>query len=139
MIAKYGKVIVGGVLGTLAMTAVGVFVAPMMGMPPMNPAEMLAMKMGGSSALGWMGHLMIGTVLALIYAKFALGKLPGPALMQGAIFSVAPWLMAQLVVMPMMGMGLFSGSMQLALGSLVGHLMYGVVMGGIVGSRPATG
>ena len=139
MIAKYGKVIVGGVLGTLAMTAVGVFVAPMMGMPPMNPAEMLAMKMGGSSVLGWTGHLMIGTVLALIYAKFALGRLPGSALMQGALFSMAPWLMAQLVVMPMMGMGLFSGSMQLAIGSLVGHLMYGVVMGGIVGTRPATG
>ena len=57
------------------------------------------------------------------------------ALVQGALFSVAPWLMAQLVVMPMMGMGLFSGSMQLALGSLVGHLMYGAVMGAVVGTR----
>lgn len=139
MAANYGKVIVGGVLGTLVMTAVGVYVAPMMGMPPMNPADMLAMKMGGSSALGWMGHLMIGIVLAFIYARLVLGRLPGPPVMQGALFSVAPWLMAQLAVMPMMGMGLFSGSMQLALGSLVGHLMYGAVMGGIVGNRPVTG
>ena len=139
MAANYGKAIVGGMIGTLVMTAVGVYVAPMMGMSPMNPADMLAMKMGGSLALGWMGHLMIGIVLALIYAKFVLGRLPGPAPMQGALFSVAPWLMAQLVVMPMMGMGLFSGSMQLAVGSLVGHLMYGAVMGGIIGTRPETG
>ena len=135
MNANLGKVVVGGVLGTLTMTAVGVYIAPMMGMPPMNPADMLAMKMGGSLILGWMGHMMIGIVLALIFAKFALGRLPGPALVQGALFSVVPWLMAQLVVMPMMGMGLFSGSMQLALGSLVGHLMYGAVMGAVVGTR----
>ena len=139
MSANYGRVIIGGVLGTLVMTAVGVYVAPMMGMPPMNPADMLAMKMGGSAALGWMGHLMIGIVLALIYAKFVLGRLPGPAPMQGALFSLAPWLMAQVVVMPMMGMGFFSGSMTPALGSLVGHLMYGLVMGGVVGTSHAAG
>jgi hypothetical protein len=33
----------------------------------------------------------------------------------------------------MMGMGLFSGSMIMAGGSLVGHLVYGVVLGAVVG------
>ena len=37
--------------------------------------------------------------------------------------------MAQLVVMPMMGMGLFGGSMLAAGGSLMGHLLFGVVLG----------
>lgn len=41
--------------------------------------------------------------------------------------------MAQLLVMPMMGMGLFSGSATLAMGSLVGHLVYGVVVGAVTG------
>lgn len=36
------RAIVGGVLGTLVMTMVGVYVAPMMGIPAMNPADMLA-------------------------------------------------------------------------------------------------
>lgn len=139
MASNLGKAVAGGVIGTLVMTAVGVYLAPMMGMPAMNPADMLAMKMGGSSALGWMGHLMIGIVLGLIYAKVALGRLPGPPFLQGALFALAPWLMAQLVVMPMMGMGLFSGSMQLALGSLLGHLIYGAVLGGVVGPRLAPG
>jgi hypothetical protein len=46
--------------------------------------------------------------------------------------------MAQIVVMPMMGMGLFSSSLTLAGGSLVGHLVYGGVLGAIVGGAPAS-
>ena len=131
---NYGRVITAGVIGTLAMTAVGVWIAPMMGMPAMNPADMLAGKMGGMAILGWVGHLMIGMILALIYAAVAESRLPGPPVARGAIFSLAPWLMAQLMVMPMMGMPLFSGSMTMAVGSLVGHLIYGAVVGGIIGN-----
>lgn len=127
------RVIGGGVIGTLVMTAVGLFVAPMMGMPAMNPADMLAGQMGGMVALGWMAHLMIGVVLAVIYWNVFLSRLPGPGAVRGAIFSLAPWLMAQLMVMPMMGMPLFSGSMQMAGGSLVGHIMFGAVLGAVVG------
>lgn len=126
------RTVAAGLLGALVMTAVGVSVAPMMGLPPMNPASMLGAKMG-SMVLGWMGHLMIGVVLAFIYTTLVLPRLPGPLIARGALFSVAPWLMAQLMVMPMMGMGLFSGSVALAGGSLVGHLMYGVVLGGVAG------
>lgn len=130
------RVIGAGLLATLVMTGVGLYAAPLMGIPAMNPADMLASKMGGITILGWMGHLMIGTVLALAYAKIFLGRLPGPAFTQGAIFSLIPWLMAQVMVMPMMGMPLFSGSMALAGGSLIGHLMYGTVLGGVAGGGP---
>jgi len=127
------RAIAGGVLGTLVMTMVGVYVAPMMGMPAMNPADMLADPMGGSAVLGWMGHLMIGIVLAILYVTLALTRLPGPAAIRGALYSLAPWLMAQVVVMPM-GMGLFSSSMVMAAGSLIGHLVYGAILGGVTGA-----
>ena len=131
------RIIGAGVLGTLVMTAVGLYAAPMMGIPAMNPADMLASKMGGVTVLGWMGHLMIGVVLALGYAKLFLRRLPGPPVARGALFSLIPWLMAQLLVMPMMGMPLFSGSVALAGGSLIGHLMYGAVLGGVAGNGAA--
>jgi uncharacterized membrane protein YagU involved in acid resistance len=134
---KIMRVIGAGVFATLVMTAVAVFVAPMMGMPPMNPAEMLAGQMGGMIALGWIGHLMIGVTLALIYATLVAPQLPGPPVERGMVFSLAPWLLAQLAVMPMMGMGVFSGSMQLAMGSLIGHLVYGAVLGSVVGAGAA--
>jgi uncharacterized membrane protein YagU involved in acid resistance len=131
------KVVGAGVAGTLVMTAVGLHAAPMMGMPAMNPADMLASRMGGVTLLGWAGHLMIGVVLAVGYAMFFLKRLPGPPAVRGAVFSLIPWLMAQLIVMPMMGMPLFSGSMAMAGGSLLGHLVYGAVVGGIVGEGSA--
>lgn len=133
---KIGRAIAAGIIGTLVMTAVGLWVAPLMGIPAMNPAQMLAGVMGGSLALGWAGHLMIGTILAIIYALVA-GWLPGAPAVRGALYGIAPFLLAQVVVIPMMGMPLFSGSAVMALGSLIGHLVYGAVVGGVYGAVPS--
>jgi uncharacterized membrane protein YagU involved in acid resistance len=126
------RAVAAGIVGTAVMTAVGVWAAPLMGMPPMNPAEMLAMQFGGMMALGWIMHFGIGIVLALIYA-FVAPRLPGPPALRGALYGLAPFLVAQIVVMPMMGMPVFSGSIAMAMGSLIGHLVYGGVVGAIYG------
>ena len=131
------RTIVAGVAGTAVMTAVGLWVAPMMGIPRMNPAAMLAGVMGGIAVLGWMAHFMIGTILAGVYALVA-PKLAGPPAVRGALYGIAPFLMAQIVVIPMMGMPLFSGSVVMAMGSLIGHLVYGAVVGQIYGPVSAS-
>lgn len=135
---NFPKVMAAGLVGTLAMTGVGLWGAPMMGMAPMNPAEMLAGQMGGNIMLGWAGHLMIGVVLAMIYVLVARPRLPGSPPVRGAIFSVLPWLVAQLAMMPMMGMPVFSGSMKIAMGSLIGHFVFGAVVGGMLGEDQHT-
>ena len=127
------KIMVAGVAGSLAFTAAGLYVGPLMGLPPGNPAAMLAAQMGGMAAVGWAGHLMIGVVLTVAYAKFAKGMLPGPLPVRGMVFSMAPWMMAMLMVMPMMGAPLFGGSAGMALSSLLGHVVFGAVIGVIVG------
>jgi len=129
---NWARAITGGIIGTLVMTAVGVWVAPMMGIPRMNPAEMLAGQMGGSLVLGWIGHLMVGTILAVIYAVVA-PAIPGAPWLRGALYGLAPFLVAQIVVMPMMGMPFFSGSVSMAMGSLIGHLIYGAIVGAVYG------
>lgn len=131
-----GRAILAGLAGTAAMTML-MLAAPMMGMPPMNIGEMLGSMMGGVVALGWAAHLMIGVVLAVVYAAVFARRLPGPGPVRGALYGVAPWLMAQLVVMPMMGAGLFSGSAMVAAGSLMGHLVYGAVLGAVYGHAAA--
>lgn len=130
---NWSRAALAGLVATGTMTAVGLWMAPLMGIPAMNPAAMLAGAMGGSVDLGWIGHLMIGIILALSYAVVA-PRLPGAPAVRGAIYGLAPWLMAQLVVIPMMGMPLFSGSAALAIGSLIGHLVYGAVVGAIYGA-----
>jgi uncharacterized membrane protein YagU involved in acid resistance len=127
-----GRAFVAGVIGTAAMTAVGLWVGPLMGLPPMNPAVMLAGAMGGSMVLGWLGHFMIGITLAMGYGLFG-GSLPGPGWIRGAVYGLAPFLLAQIAVMPMMGMPFFSGFGLMAVGSLVGHLVYGGLVGAVYG------
>lgn len=126
-----------GLVGTTAMTGLMVM-APAMGLPPMNIGEMLGSMMGGITALGWAAHFMIGTAFAVGYAAALVGRLPGPPVVRGMLFALAPWLMAQVVVMPMMGAGFFSGSLLAAMGSLMGHLVFGAVIGAIYGTGAAT-
>ena len=138
MDVNFGRAVVAGILGTVVMTVVGLYAAPMMGMPPMNPAEMLAGAMGGNMILGWGGHFMIGIMFAVVYAAVAASAIPGPPPVRGAIFGLAPWLLVQVAVMPMMGMSFFSGSVSMAMGSLLGHIMYGGVVGAVYG-EPSPG
>ncbi|MDP8205221.1 MAG: hypothetical protein P9L92_01050 [Candidatus Electryonea clarkiae] len=122
--------VIAGIAGTILMTLM-MMVAPMMGMPKMNVAGMLSGFMHVPLIMGWIAHFMIGTILGVGFAvAFAnRGKLPG--WLKGMLYGLIPWLMAQIVVMPMMGAPLFSGSLVMAMGSLMGHLLYGGVVGAV--------
>lgn len=130
------KSIVAGVLGTLAMTVFAAL-APLMGMPEMNVPKMLSGTMGLPVFFGWIAHFMVGIILALSYALVFYNWFKGSGIIKGMKFSLIPWLMAQIIVMPMMAMingmsfsaGMFSGSLLMAAGSLLGHLVYGIVIG----------
>ncbi len=122
----------GGIIATAVMTLV-MLMAPFMGMPKMPIGNMLADFMHIPVALGWVAHFMIGTILAGIYVIVFQERLPGNDIVKGAVYSLLPFLMAQAAVMPMMGAGLFSSatsaSLLMVMGSLVGHLVYGGVLG----------
>ena len=83
---NWGRAIVGGLVGALVMSAVGMFINPLLGLPVGNPAKMLAGAMGGSLVLGWLAHLMIGVVLALIYV-FVAPKIAGPPAVRRSVIS----------------------------------------------------
>ena len=137
------QAMLGGLAGTMVMTAMMYLVAPMMGVH-MDIAAMLGSMLGGSWAAGMMMHVVNGVVVfPAIYALVLAAVLPGSPVVKGLTWGVALWLMAQLVVMPMMGGGLFSsamGGMMAAGGSLIGHLLYGAALGLVAGpsALPAT-
>ncbi len=134
---NWTRIIFGGLVATTVMTVL-MLMAPAMGLPPMNVGAMLGSVMGGSLFLGWMAHFVIGTMLAIIYATLFAARLPGPGFLRGAPYGLAPWIVAQLVIMPMMGAGVFGGSFGAGFGSLMGHLVYGAVLGGIYGTSEAS-
>ena len=130
------KAIMAGIAGTIIMTLF-TYMGTVMNLKMDIPA-MLSTMFGGNLMIGWIMHFMIGIVLAVNYGLIFYSKLNiNPTWLRGAIFGIAPWLMAQVFVMPMMEMmngmsfssGLFSGSVMMAMGSFVGHLIYGAVIG----------
>jgi uncharacterized membrane protein YagU involved in acid resistance len=130
----FPRAIAGGFAGTLAMTTLMYEVAPMMGLH-MDIAAMLGSVLGGSWTAGLVTHFVNGSFIFPAIFTFALyRRLPGSPVVKGAVWGAVVWLVAQVIVMPMMGAGLFSaniGGMMAAAGSLAGHLLYGGVLGAI--------
>jgi len=140
MSVNFGRAALGGFVGTLVMTGMMYMVAPMMGLH-MDIAAMLGSMLGGSWAAGMVLHFVNGTLIfPAVYAYTLAGWLPGSPAIKGTIWGIALWVIAQAVVMPMMGAGLFSsamGGMMAAMGSFVGHLLYGSLLGAIAGAPEA--
>jgi len=137
----WGRAMLAGILGTGVMTVLLFLAATALpDLPKLDPAAMLASAMGDNATLGWIAHFMIGVVLAAVYALGFAAPLPGPMWARGAVFGLLPFFAAQLVVIPLMGGGFFSANMPQAGAaitlSLLGHLIYGAVVGGVYGTPP---
>ncbi len=136
MRSKAGKLILAGFIATIVITVMMYFIAPMMGRN-MDIAQMLGSKMGSSWNLGMFVHFVLGSVIfSLIYGYFLYKILPGQPWIKGICFGIILWLLAQVIVMPMMGAGFFSvdmGGMKAVILSLIAHIAYGATLGGIAG------
>lgn len=139
------SVLIAGVVATVAMTLF-TYMAPLMGFE-MDIPKMLATTMGEPIIVGWIAHFMIGEILAISFGAIFLKKTNKSAnLKSGTLFSLIPWFAAQVMAMPMMSImtggsyisGFFSGSMMVAMASLVGHLIYGAILGSIYKPRSIT-
>jgi hypothetical protein len=124
-----------GVIGTGAITALWQ-VEPAIGLPRIAVGHILSTFMAVSVAHlnvgiagGWIVHLLVGIILALIYASMFAERLPGSAIGRGAIYGVIVFVVSQLVFMPLVGGGFFSrGDLELLAGSLLGNVAYGIVV-----------
>jgi uncharacterized membrane protein YagU involved in acid resistance len=127
---------VAGLVATAAVTALWL-VEPVIGLPRLAVGSMLSSFLAVATAylpiwpvVGWAIHLAVGVGLALIYARWAADRLPGIPIVRGMIFGLGVFLFAQVTFMPLVGAGLFSrGDWPLLLGSLVGHCVYGGLIG----------
>jgi uncharacterized membrane protein YagU involved in acid resistance len=123
--------LLGGLMGTPAMTALIFVIAPMIGMK-MDIVEMLSETFGGWR-MGMLVHILNGAIifpLAFVFLFYRL--IPGPPATKGVAFGVVLWLASQLIVMPIMGAGLFSahvGGLRAVVVLLFGNVLYGWLLG----------
>lgn len=134
MSTKLQSSIIGGIVATIAMTIV-IFVAPMMGMPKMNPPKMLAVTMGMPVAVGWIMHFIIGIIFALGYGYLFLPKAQkiGSKIAKGAIYGVIIFVFG-LIMNQIMGaifpnMPAPKGDMVMVIiAKLMVHVVFGIVV-----------
>ncbi|MCF6268548.1 MAG: hypothetical protein L3J41_02425 [Melioribacteraceae bacterium] len=134
--AHLSKAILAGIIGTIGMTLF-MMMGNLMGIE-MNVPKMLASMFGGNLIVGWGMHFMVGIILALSYVYYFVNviKINNP-FFRGAVYGILPWIVAQVMVMPMMSImngmsyfdGFFSGSLLMASASLMVHLFFGLIVG----------
>jgi uncharacterized membrane protein YagU involved in acid resistance len=124
--------------------------APLMGMPKMDIVGMLGSMFtkDGNTALGWMMHLMMGIIFALMYAVLWSLHIGAATLVFGALFGIGHWLIAGLIMggVPMVHAGVKAGTVQAPgvymmnnggimafMGGLIGHVVYGLVVALVYG------
>jgi hypothetical protein len=84
--------IISGIVGTIGISIV-MAVAPMMGMSKMDIVGLLSTLFGKPNrVLGWMMHMMMGVVFALIYAFLWSLGIGSPNWLFGLIFGAVHWL-----------------------------------------------
>ena len=135
------KALLGGFAGTVAMTMMMKFVAPLMLGQPMDVAHLLAEFLGAPWMLGMLIHFALGSlVFPVAYVFVLFTYLPGPPTLKGVLWGIVLWVPAMVVTMPMLGQGFFmSQTLGLpgAIAAFMAHLIYGGVFGTIAG-RMAT-
>jgi hypothetical protein len=132
--------LIGGVIGTVAMTFMAYFIAPKMLGHPMDIARMVAGWLGVGWNIGMSIHLINGIVVfPLVYVFLIAPNLSGPPWLKGLLWGIALWLGLEVVMLPMTGSGLFGneGGPKSVMAALIAHLIYGVVLGATIGTTPA--
>jgi len=130
-----GAGIVGGIVFGMMMS--------MMSAPTPDGGSMPMMGMVGkivgspTMVAGWLYHLFNSAVIGAIFGWLLGGRVTsyGSGVVWGALYGVGWWVLGGLILMPVaLGMPPFAqfsmpGMLMVAMGSLIGHLIYGVITG----------
>ena len=137
--------IISGITATLVMTMM-MALAPKMGFPKMDIVGLLSTMFSKKSnlLLGWMMHLMMGVIFALVYAFLWSQGIGSATWVNGLLFGAVHWLVVGVIMLmiPMLHAGIRSGEvkapgmymsangggMMAFIGGLMGHMVFGLVV-----------
>lgn len=140
-----------GFLATLAITTT-MYLLPALGLPqvdlPIWVARMFTSTPVGVAALGLAVHLVVGFAFAWLYTTRIEPRLALSPTLAGVTYGLALWVFAQVIAVP--ALGLFASAVSdgttvapglvsyrlgagAAVGSLVSHVSYGLVLGFVYG------
>jgi hypothetical protein len=134
MMTKTLLAILSGLLGTMIMMVV-MAIVPLVGLPKMAQPSIIASILNSEEMVGWGVYFVFGAVFAVIYHFVFAHRLPIESnAVKGLIFGVVVFILATAGVFALPALGVDAprpeGSIAaIALVSLLGHLVYGVMVG----------
>lgn len=127
------QVLIGGFAGTILMTLMMYYVAPLMLGGPMDIAALLAGTLGTGWLAGMTVHILLGGLAFPVVFHALYPTLPGGGWLKGFVFGMILALIALVVVMPIAGAGIFMANhpqpVMAVMALLIGHAIYGIVLG----------
>jgi len=132
------RIILSGIVATAVMTMI-MMIAPYMGLPKIDVAGMLSGMTQTPLIIGWLMHFMIGIFFAFVYTKYFnrwLHKIDSNIL-RGMLYGFFVFIFAQIMIPilmkvmppPDMPKSENQNMILMMLGSLIGHLFFGGVLG----------
>ncbi|MGH7718663.1 MAG: hypothetical protein ACREON_07460 [Gemmatimonadaceae bacterium] len=138
------RLLAGAVAGVAAGVVFGVMMQMMTAPTPdggrMPMMAMVAMVVRSQSlVVGWLYHLFNSAVIGALFGAFLGGRAHGygSGVGLGALWGVVWWVLGALILMPiLLGMPPFAALRMppmrpVAMGSLIGHLIYGIILGAV--------
>jgi len=132
------RIVTGIIAGIIAGMVFGMMMQ-MMSAPDGKPMMAMVAQVVRSESLivGWLYHLFNSSVIGAIFGWLLGSRVSsyGTGLLWGALYGIVWWILGALVLMPLFfGMPPFASLMMapmrpVAMGSLVGHVLYGVILG----------
>jgi hypothetical protein len=127
------KAMGGGLLGTLAQVLTVYGAVPLLTAGSIDMAALLQRVCD----VGMLAQVFTGAILfPLGYMALASQSFPGTPVLKGMLWAGLLWVMAEAIMAPVLGAGIFSaelGGLPAAGRALLGYLAYGATLGGIAG------
>ena len=126
--------IIAGLVATAALSALMMIKAQMGVLPGLDVIALLAAIMGTGSATGWVLHFLIGAGYGVIFSRMSRNDTVRGAMTKGILLGLVGWVAMMVLLMPVMGKGLFglsmpSETMLVPLVTFVLHAVFGAVLG----------
>lgn len=134
MSSIFSRSIMGGIVATIALTLI-IRLAPLLGLPEVNPPKMLAVTAGLPIDFGWLMHFFIGIFFALVYGYLFLplvDKISSKAA-KGALYGIVIFVFAQ-IMLQIIGATFpdmpspKANMMLIMMEKLVAHIVFGIVL-----------
>ncbi|MCH4564563.1 MULTISPECIES: DUF6789 family protein [Halomonas] len=142
MLARLGYGMVAGLVATLVISMFLILRLSAGLMPWYNPIEIMnltaqrALGTPSSIYVGWTIHFVVGTLIwGTLFGLFESDLPGGTDTRRGLAFGVIAWLVVMVTVFPLAGSGFFGLGFGLIapISTLLGHIVFGLVLGATYG------